>query len=91
VISNLKKEIRKNHNKRLANGKCSVELGMALTDMVTSLERIAKHCTNIAEEIIASETGAFDFHKMAHDFKEDNELYKQFMQEYNEKYVLPVK
>ena len=41
VISQVKKEIRKNHNKRLEKGKCSVELGMALTDMVTSLERIA--------------------------------------------------
>lgn len=56
VISRVKKEIRKNHSRRLEKGKCSVELGMALTDMVTSLERIAKHCSNIAEWQTASET-----------------------------------
>ena len=56
VISKLKEEIRKNHNKRLAKGKCTVELGMALTDIVTSLERIAIPCSNIAEEEIAAET-----------------------------------
>ena len=50
VITSLKEEIRVNHNKRLTKGKCSVELGMALTDIVTSLERIAGHCSNIAEE-----------------------------------------
>lgn len=88
VISELKADIRTNHNKRLANGKCSVELGMALTDMVTSLERIAKHCSNIAEEQIASETEKYELHKYARSRKEENEYYKDLVLNYQEKYSL---
>ena len=88
VICQLKKDIRKNHNKRLEKGKCSVELGMALTDMVTSLERIAKHCSNIAEEQMASETDQHALHQYARDVKERNELYKELLEGYTRKYSL---
>ncbi len=88
VISRIKKEIRKNHNKRLEKGKCSVELGMALTDMVTSLERIAKHCSNIAEEQMASETDRHALHQFARSVKDRDELYKELREGYTEKYSL---
>lgn len=88
VISRVKKEIRKNHNRRLEKGKCSVELGMALTDMVTSLERIAKHCSNIAEEQTASETDQHALHEYARNVKERDEAYKELFEEYTEKYSL---
>ncbi len=88
VISQVKKDIRKNHNKRLEKGKCSVELGMALTDMVTSLERIAKHCSNIAEEQMASETDQHALHQYARNVKERNELYQELLEGYTEKYSL---
>ena len=88
VICQLKKDIRKNHNKRLEKGKCSVELGMALTDMVTSLERIAKHCSNIAEEQMASETDQHALHQYARNIKERNVLYKELFEGYTEKYSL---
>ena len=88
VISQVKKAIRRNHNKRLEKGKCSVELGMALTDMVTSLERIARHCSNIAEEQMASETDQYALHQYARDVKERNELYRELLEGYTEKYSL---
>lgn len=88
VISRVKKEIRKNHGKRLEKGKCSVELGLELTDMVTSLERIAKHCSNIAEEQMASETDRHALHQFARDVKERDELYKELLEGYTEKYSL---
>ena len=88
VISRVKKDIRKNHGRRLEKGKCSVELGMALTDMITSLERIAKHCSNIAEEQTASETDQHALHQYARDVKERNELYKELFEEYADKYSL---
>ncbi len=88
VISRVKKEIRKNHNKRLEKGKCSVELGMALTDMVTSLERIAKHCSNIAEEQMASETDHYALHQYARNVKERDGLYQELLEGYTKKYLL---
>lgn len=86
VISELKRTIRKNHNRRLARGECSVELGMALTDMVTSLERIAKHCSNIAEEEIASSVDQHALHQYARSMKEENEAYKELTEGFREKY-----
>lgn len=88
VIGRVKKDIRRNHNRRLERGKCSVELGMALTDMVTSLERIAKHCSNIAEEQMAFETDRHALHQYARNVKERNELYKELLEGYTEKYSL---
>ncbi|MCI9229865.1 MAG: Na/Pi cotransporter family protein [Lachnospiraceae bacterium] len=88
VISRVKKEIRKNHSRRLEKGECSVELGMALTDMVTSLERIAKHCSNIAEAQTASETDQHALHQYARNVKERDELYKELLERYTEKYSL---
>lgn len=88
VISRVKQDIRKNHNKRLEKGKCSVELGMALTDMVTSLERIAKHCSNIAEEQLAADTDQYALHQYARNVKERNGLYRELLEGYTEKYSL---
>ena len=88
VISRVKKDIRKNHSRRLKKGRCSVELGLALTDMATSLERIAKHCSNIAEEQMASETDHHALHQYARNVKERNELYKELLEGYTEKYSL---
>jgi phosphate:Na+ symporter len=65
-----------------------VELGLELTDMVTSLERIAKHCSNIAEEQTASETDQYAFHQYARNVKERNQLYKELLEGYTEKYSL---
>lgn len=88
VVSSLKKEIRKNHNIRLAQGKCSVGLGMALTDMVTSLERIARHCSNIAEQKIAAETDTYAFHQYIRARREKNEWYKKCQADYRRKFAL---
>ncbi len=88
VVASLKQVIRKNHNVRLAEGKCSVELGMALTDIITSLERIAGHCSNIAEEEIAAETDQHALHQYARMLKENNEFYREQVQSYQEKYSL---
>lgn len=48
VIDGLNKRTNKNHMKRLRNGKCSIEMGMVLSDITTHMERISDHCSNIA-------------------------------------------
>ncbi len=88
VIGSLKMEIRKNHNKRLAKEQCSVGLGMALTDMVTSLERIAKHCSNIAEQEIATETDKYALHQYTRARREKNEAYKKCLAAYRKRFAL---
>ena len=48
VIDHLKHQLKKRHIDRLKNGKCTIEQGFIMTDILTSLERISDHCSNIA-------------------------------------------
>jgi len=48
VIDKLKHQLKKRHVDRLKNGECTIEHGFVMTDIITSLERISDHCSNIA-------------------------------------------
>ncbi|MEX1308146.1 MAG: Na/Pi cotransporter family protein [Eubacteriales bacterium] len=43
---------KENHIKRLTNGQCSPKASMIFTDLVTNLERVADHSTNIAYTVL---------------------------------------
>lgn len=51
VIDTLSMKIKQNHIKRLKKGKCTIEMGFILDDVLTGLERISDHCSNIAVEM----------------------------------------
>ena len=44
--------MRTNHIMRLKNGDCSIETGFVLSDILTNLERVSDHCSNIAGCVI---------------------------------------
>ena len=48
----MERELQQNHVKRMAKGKCSPMSGIIFTDLVTGLERVADHATNIAFSIL---------------------------------------
>ena len=48
LIDDATQELKDLHIERLNQGKCSVVAGTVFMDMLTNLERIADHCTNIA-------------------------------------------
>ena len=88
VIAELRAKVRKNHNKRLAQGKCSVELGMSLNDILTSLGRIAGHCSNIAEEVIVDKTEGHALHSYAKDVRENSAEYKNMIENYRKQFFV---
>ena len=47
-VDSLEKELQANHIRRLTNGECSPEAGMIFSDIVSGLERVGDHATNIA-------------------------------------------
>lgn len=63
VIDGLTKEIKKNHIRRLRKGKCTIELGIILEDILSNLERVSDHCSNIAVELIAINEDGYDTHE----------------------------
>ena len=47
-VDQMEIELQNSHIRRMAKGKCSPESGLIFTDLVTGLERVADHATNIA-------------------------------------------
>ena len=48
VIDDMKTHLRDQHIARLKNGESTIEAGFVWADLLTDLERIADHCSNIA-------------------------------------------
>ena len=48
IIDDATQDLKNNHIERLNQGECSVVAGTVFMDMLTNLERIADHCTNIS-------------------------------------------
>ena len=92
VIDELNKAIKKRHIKRLRKGKCSIELGLVLADIVTNYERVSDHCSNIAVCLIQEQDKDVEEHDLtAHMDEEDNRKFAEQIKEYTEKYALPEK
>lgn len=62
-IDQLCSQVKLNHVDRLQQGKCTIRQGFVLNDLLTSLERVGDHCSNVAVAMIELETDAFDTHE----------------------------
>ena len=52
VVDRLRADIKANHVERLRTGVCTIEMGFVLSDLLTNLERISDHCSNVAANVI---------------------------------------
>ena len=88
VIDKLKDELRTNHITRLQRGECSLAAGFVLSDLLTNLERVSDHCSNIAGCLLDMKNERIDLHKYLGDVKSGS---NEFLLQYNafeEKYKL---
>lgn len=90
VVDELNQEVKKRHIRRLREGKCTIELGFILSDITTSLERVADHCSNIAVCVTQVREDTYDTHGYLNSVKnEDSEIFRGLVLEEEEKYLLP--
>ncbi len=90
VIDALNLEIRQRHFKRLRKGKCTIELGFILSDIITDLERVSDHCSNIAVCLLEISEDEFDTHAYLENVRrEDNMDFRGKVMAYGERYPLP--
>ena len=87
VVDDLTKIIKKNHMKRMNTGKCTIELGLVLSDLTMNYERVADHCSNIAIYTMqlqntALEEHSFTEHMDAADVAEFEQLTSAFKLKY---------
>lgn len=90
VVDDLKDQIRINHIIRVQKNQCTIELGFILSDILTNLERVSDHCSNIAGCLIeiSRHHEALDLHNYLHELKEAegthfNEQYKMYSEKYS--------
>ena len=62
VIDELSRELKRRHVNRLRAGECTIEMGFVLSDITTSLERIADHCSNIGFCVTQVHEDLYDTH-----------------------------
>ncbi len=89
TIDMLVEQIKLHHVLRLQKSECTIDHGFVLSDILTNLERVADHCSNIAACIIEiSENASFDMHKYLGDIRNDTDEFKSNFKMYKNKYSL---
>lgn len=87
VVDYLKGNIKHQHILRLQKSECTIEHGFVLSDILTNLERVSDHCSNIAGCIIEmSRHEALDLHEYLHEIKSGGKEYQIMYNQYLEKY-----
>lgn len=89
VINGLRSEIKARHVLRLQKGVCSIEQGFVLNDILTDMERVADHCSNLAAYLLDSaRTGNLDLHRYLNEYRHSGAVFEERKQFYTEKYDL---
>ena len=88
VIDALKEQLRTNHIMRLKEGTCGVETGFVLSDILTNLERVSDHCSNIAGCVIDVQQHNLNLHASLQASRSGSEEYLQKFRAYAAKYAL---
>ncbi len=88
VVDTLQQGIRSSHVLRLQQGACSIESGFVLLDLVTGLERIGDHSSNLANAVIDLSHRNRNIHETNHRLKKENPDFAAQFAAYQEKYKL---
>ena len=88
TIDQLIEEIRLRHIDRLQTGKCTIQLGFILNDLLTNFERVSDHCSNIAVAVIETRNSAINPHAYLEEIKTGGSFTQDFRTNLK-KYTLP--
>ena len=88
-ISQLCSVVKLNHVDRLQKGQCTIRQGFVLNDLLTYMERIGDHCSNVGVAMIELESDAFETHKYVHTLKDTKDQdFARIMNEYKQQFAL---
>ena len=91
VVDRLVEELKAVHIDRSKKGLCAIEVGIHFLDILTNVERISDHCSNIAIYLLSSKQQYESLKK--HEYLDDlhkhgTEVYETKLSEYSDKYSL---
>lgn len=87
VIDRMKELLRTRHIDRLRVGDCSIEVGFVWNDLITNMERVSDHCSNIAGCVMDTKEQNMNLHESLKLLRTDSEFYKEKYTEYTKKYL----
>ena len=89
VIDTLNKTVKKHHMKRLRKGKCTIELGLVLSDLAMNYERVSDHCSNIAVYMMQLNDTALEEHSFTEQMDEkESAQFEKLEKTFEEKYII---
>lgn len=89
VVDNLKALLKKQHISRLRKNECTIELGFVLSDLLTNLERVSDHCSNVAVCLIEVAHDSLDMHSHLQTLKSHhNKEFENNFELYAKKYSI---
>ena len=89
LIDNLCDELKLHHVDRLQKGLCTLGQGFVFNDLLTTYERVADHCSNIAVAMIELESDSFDTHEYLNSVKEmKSDTFARYYEEYSRIYQI---
>ncbi len=88
-IDSLCDEMKLHHINRISDGTCTLQLGFVFNDLLTNLERMADHCSNIGVAMIELAGGALETHDYYNKLMEETtEQFKESFAKYDAKFKL---
>ncbi len=87
VVDRMKELLRTRHIDRLRMGGCGIEAGFVWSDLITDMERVADHCSNIAACVVDTKEQNMNLHESLKLLRTDNEFYREKYKEYTKKYL----
>ena len=88
VVDDLRDMLRTNHIQRLQRGQCSIEVGFVWSDLLTGLERISDHCSNIALCMLDMSKRNMNQHEERKMLRYNNEEFERAYLAFKAKYAL---
>ena len=88
AIDQLIEAVRDRHIRRLQSGRCTIQMGFVLNDLLTNFERVSDHCSNIAVSVIQEQDGGLDSHTYLHTVKSGSSFDAELRRDLK-KYRLP--
>ena len=90
VVDDLRDQIKLQHVIRVQKSQCTIEHGFVLSDILTNLERVSDHCSNIAGCIIEmSRHESLDLHSYLNEIKKGGKEFDAAYKAFSDKYALP--
>lgn len=88
IVDELKETLRTRHILRLQKGECSVDAGFVWSDLLTNLERVADHCSNISGCVLDTAGHTMNIHQNQRLLRNSGENFGQELQELRVKYKI---